>query len=118
MAKKKPADRAHVFTIEEIAAVERQLKLAGEVFAYFRKLAETTETKTLAAHNRLTLERALGSLESSVGAIQKAIWLHRAGTPLEPGQLKPRSPWRTSQNEKPTGKADGKPNGKSNGKPK
>lgn len=118
MAKKKPADRAHVFTIEEIAAVERQLKLAGEVFADFRKLAETTETKTLAAHNRLTLERALGALESSVGAVQKAIWLHRAGTPLEPGQLKPRSPWRNPENEKPNGKPNGKSNGKTNGKPK
>jgi hypothetical protein len=110
MAKKKPADRAHVFTLDEIAAVERQLKLAGEVFADFRKLAETTESKTLAAHNRLTLERALGALESSVGAIQKAIWLHRAGTPLEPGQLKPRSPWRNTQNDKPNGKPNGKPN--------
>lgn len=112
MAKKKPADRAHVFTVDEIAAVERQLKLAAEVFADFRKLAETTETQSMAAHNRLTLERALGSLESSVGAIQKAIWLHRAGTPLEPDQLKPRSPWRNLPNDKPTKRT------KSNGPPK
>lgn len=110
MAKKKPVDRAHVFTIEEIAAVQRQLELAAEVFEDFRKLAETTETKTLAAHNRLTLARALGALGSTVGAIQKAIWLHRAGTPLEPGQLKPRSPLRKSTNDKPNGKPNGKPN--------
>ncbi len=110
MAKKKPVDRAHVFTIEEIAAVERQLALASEVFANFRELAETTKTKTLAAHNRLTLARALGALESTVGEIQKAIWLHRAGTPLEPGQLKPRSPLRKSTNDKPNGKPNGKPN--------
>jgi hypothetical protein len=73
MAKKKSVDRAHVFTIDEIAAVERQLQLAGEVFADFRELAETTESKTLAAHNRLTLERAMGALESTVAAIQKAV---------------------------------------------
>lgn len=107
MAKKKPADRAHVFTVDEIAAVERQLSLAAEVFGDFRKLAETTETKTMAAHNRLTLERALANLESSVCAIQKAIWLHRAGTPLEPGQLKPRSPWRKSNDGKQPKKSNG-----------
>jgi hypothetical protein len=103
MAKKKSVDRAHVFTIDEIASVERQLQLAGEIFAEFRTLAEATESKTIAAHNRLTLERALGALESTVAAIQKAIWLHRAGTPLEPGQLKPRSPLRNPENDKPTG---------------
>ena len=104
MAKKKPADRAHEFTVDEIAAVVRQLHLAAEVFGDFQKLAEKSETKKIAAHNRLTLERALANLNSSVGAIQKAISLHRAGTPLEPGQLKPRSPWRKTENGKPNGK--------------
>ena len=109
MAKKKSVDRAHVFTLDEIAAVERQLQLAGEVFADFRELAETTESKTLAAHNRLTLERAMGALESTVAAIQKAIWLHRAGTPLEPGELKPRSPLRNPKNDNRTEQGTGTP---------
>jgi hypothetical protein len=99
MPKKKPPDRAHEFTPEEIAGVVQQLKLAQEVFFDFQKLCENTPNKKISAHNRLTLERALTSLESSVAAIQKAIWLHRAGTPLVPGQLKPRSTWR-----KPDGK--------------
>lgn len=94
MPQKKSADRAHEFTALEIAAVLRQLNMACEVFTAFQELIEQQPTKSLAAHNRLTIERALVNLESSVAAIQKAIWLHRAGTPLVPGQLKPKSPFR------------------------
>lgn len=88
----KPIDRAHEFTTTEIESVLRQLSLATEIFGDFLACAQSTKTKRLAAHNRRTLDRALANLNSSCSAIQKAIWLYRAGTPLEPGQLKPRSP--------------------------
>jgi hypothetical protein len=104
MAKKKPADRAYEFSVEELAAVVRQLTNAAELFEECRVIADKTPTKTLVAHNRLTLERALTNLKSSVGAMQKAVWLYRVGTPLEPGQLKPQSPWRKKDNGKPNGK--------------
>ncbi len=104
MAKKKPADRAYEFSVDELAAVVRQLTNAAELFEECRVIADKTPTKTLVAHNRLTLERALTNLKSSVGAMQKAVWLYRVGTPLEPGQLKPQSPWRKKDNGKPNGK--------------
>jgi hypothetical protein len=100
MPKKKTADRAHEFTALEIQAVVRQLTSAAEVFTEFHELIEQQPTKTLASHNRLTIERALVNLESSVAAIQKAMWLHRAGTPLVPGQLKPQSPFRKPVDDK------------------
>lgn len=87
----KPVDRAYEWTVEELAGVVKRLTVAAEVFEDFRTLAETTPTKTLASHNRLTLVRAMANLESAVGAIQKAIWLYKTGSPLTTGQVKPQS---------------------------
>jgi len=95
----KPVDRAYEWTVEEIAGVVKRLKIAAEVFEDFRALAESTPTKTLASHNRLTLLRALANLDSALGAIQKSIWLCKSGTPLESGQTKPRSPAHPKKHE-------------------
>jgi hypothetical protein len=92
MNDKKPVDRAHEFTAAEIESVVRQLSLATEIFGDFLTCLKATKSQRLAAHNQRTLNRALANLNSSCAAMQKAIWLYRAGTPLEPGQLKPRSP--------------------------
>jgi hypothetical protein len=88
----KPVDRAYEWTVDEIAAVIKKLRVAAEVFEDFRTLAESSPKKTLASHNRLTLLRAMTNLDSAVGAIQKSIWLAKAGNPLTTGQLKPKSP--------------------------
>jgi hypothetical protein len=95
----KPVDRAYEWTVDEIAGVVKRLKIAAEVFEDFQSLAESTPTKTLASHNRLTLIRALANLDSALGAIQKSIWLCRSGTPLETGQLKPKSPAHAKKHE-------------------
>jgi hypothetical protein len=100
----KPVDRAYEWTVDEIAGVVKRLKIAAEVFEDFQSLAESTPTKTLASHNRLTLIRALANLDSALGAIQKSIWLCRSGTPLETGQLKPKSVLARTTNKK--GKKD------------
>ena len=87
----KPVDRAYEWTVEELAAIVKRLNVAAEVFEDFRILAEQTPTKTLASHNRLTLLRAITNLDSAVGAIQKAIWRYKTGSPLSTGELKPQS---------------------------
>jgi hypothetical protein len=97
----KPVDRAYEWTVEELAGVVKRLTVAAEVFEDFRTLAETTPTKSLASHNRLTLIRAMANLESAVGAIQKAIWLYKTGSPLTTGQVKPQSVLARSTKRKP-----------------
>lgn len=93
----KSVDKAHQYTVGEIESVMRQLSLSLEIFGEFLALANATESKSIVAHNRRTLDRALINLTSSVSAIQKAILLHKTGHPLKPGELKPRS----TANEKP-----------------
>ena len=93
----KPLDTAHEYTAVEVAGVMQQLDLASRTWAEFAACIEETPDKMLAAHNHRTLERALANLQSVAGAINKSIYAYRAGKPIPPGSLKPRSPGRTAK---------------------
>lgn len=95
----KSIDRAHEYSVAELESIIRQLSLSVDIFREFLELANATETKTIVSHNRRTLERALNNLSSSVSAIQRSMLLHRTGTPLKRGELKPRSTGDNNSNE-------------------
>jgi hypothetical protein len=87
----KIVDTAHEYTPDEIAAVMRRLDLARALFVEFLEEVEKQPTKTLAAHNSRTLERALANLDSTAAAISKSLYAARSGQPFAPGEHKPRS---------------------------
>lgn len=87
----KIVDTAHEYTPDEIAAVMRRLDLARALFVEFLEEIEKQPTKTLAAHNSRTLERALANLDSTAAAISKSLYAARSGQPFAPGEHKPRS---------------------------
>lgn len=114
----KPIDLAYEYSADEVGSVLRQIDALRAVFAEFLEELEKQPGKTLAAHNRRTLERGLAHFASVAGALNKSIYAARAGHPLQPGSTKPRSPARARktarvaetpskyQGKKPKGKRD------------
>lgn len=92
MKRNKPLDNAREFSAEEFAAKTKQLAVIAAVFRDFLATIERTPNKTLAMHNSKSLDRGLAALSSAAAAMQKSIWRYESGQPLEPGELKPRSP--------------------------
>lgn len=92
MKRAKPLDKAKEFSAAEFAGKMRELQVISVVFRDFLAAIERSPEKTLALHNSKSLDRGLSALASAAAAMQKSIWRFESGQPLEPGELKPRSP--------------------------
>lgn len=92
MKRGKPLDKAREFSASEFAGKVKELGVIASVFTDFLATIERAPGKTLAMHNAKSLDRGLAALSSAAAAMQKSIWRFESGQPLEPGELKPRSP--------------------------